>query len=60
MLRPTEKDLTSLKEKVEHKTEKALAKQSMRMQVLYIRHIVVGKKWGYIQEFFFFLPYRCP
>ena len=29
----------------------------MGMQVLYIRHIVVGKKWAYIQEFFF-LPYR--
>lgn len=50
-LRPTWKDLTSLKEKVEHK--KAQAKQSMGMQVLYIRHIVVGKKWAYIQEFFF-------
>ena len=56
-LRPTWKDLTSLKEKVEHK--KAEAKQSMGMQVLYIRHIVVGKKWAYIQEFFF-LPYRSP
>ena len=41
MLRPREKDLTSLKEKVEHK--RAQAKQSMGMRASYIRHIVVSK-----------------
>ena len=42
MLRwPREKDLTSLKEKVEQ--QRAKAKESMGMQVSNIRHIVVGK-----------------
>lgn len=51
MLRPAEKDLTSLREKVRHK--KAQAKLSMGMQVLYIRHIVVGKKGNKSRSFFF-------
>ena len=42
MLRPREKDLTSLKEKVEHK--RAQGKKVWGcMHVSYIRHIVVGK-----------------